>query len=598
MSKKEGSYSVFIISSVFILVSMVLVVLYKVVFPGEKAPLSLFSASWGLTRGFIDFILLFPALAFSGLVLPFGLQKSPGDQFSGFSSKFLEIIRGHILFAIIAAVIYGLLSLVALPLLMDSRSNMKYEGKLFVDSQDAAQKAIDGKDWNKAARYMAICENIWPNSPRTEFLRDRISLGLNEMEMAELAETRRESAADPWAELGIPPEYAPLDAARALAMAEKAFNEERYYDAHWLATLAGRLTREGSAEKKSIEIFAARAWNKIASLEPSSREMQEFSRFHRKQDGYNAMVSGDWIRAYYIFQDLMKETPNDQELQIFFAMTKEGVEKIAFFQDEMNTDIGELQIGAIFSLPALKTGAPPPGRIVIRMNTLSTFSDFSYTTGIEIIAFNSSGNLAYRMEAPYGKIIPLNIDIDDGAAGRSIRQSVLLMNVLDRNDKNSEWKPVWSGPERTNNTQIIMDVSYDDFLLLSNARRGLDGLSVQNLFQGISRLGSYGYIPEIFEAEILDRFAEPIVFLPMAILAIIIGWRFRAIKRTRYMIIPMIGILPVVFNGVVAFYRSVAHTIGVSLILNMSFMAAMTAFFAINFIFFILVLIILAGQHG
>jgi hypothetical protein len=60
----------------------------------------------------------------------------------------------------------------------------------------------------------------------------------------------------------------------------------------------------------------------------------------------------------------------------------------------------------------------------------------------------------------------------------------------------------------------------------------------------------------------------------------------------------MVAVLPVVFGGLTAFYRSVAHTIGTSLILSMTFSSAMFVFFAINAVFFVLVLIILAGQHG
>jgi hypothetical protein len=188
----------------------------------------------------------------------------------------------------------------------------------------------------------------------------------------------------------------------------------------------------------------------------------------------------------------------------------------------------------------------------------------------------------------------MNEGNDDGG----IRQSVLLMNVLDRNDENVHWQPEWSGPESPNTSQLILDVSYEDFLLLSDAKRNLASLPVHNVFLGMDRLSSYGYIPEIFEAEILNRFMEPISFLPMALLIIIIGWRFRAIKRPRYIIFPMIAVLPIVFNALTAFYRSIVHTFGTGLILSMSFTAALFVFFAFSFVCFIVVLIILAGQHG
>jgi hypothetical protein len=603
---KKGSYSVFIISSVFLAISLVLVITFRIIFPGDPAPLPLFSISWRLTRGFIDFILLFPALAFSALVLPFGLQESPGDQFSRFSSRFLEIIKGHIILAIILTVVYGIFALLVFPLLVNAQDSMQYEGELYRNSRENAREAANENDWNSAARYFSVCEQIWPNNPElaSENLRERITIGLTEQEMEDAAETRDESIRDPWLTLGIPLESVPVNAEEALSMAEKAFSAEQFYDAHWLATVAARLTREGSAERKNIELFAADAWNKIESMEPSSAEMRTYALFHQKLDGYNAMTSGDWIRAYYIFQDLLAKTPDDRELQDFFAMTKTGIEKTAFFQDEINTDSGELQNEAIFSLPVTGqfSSSIEIGRMILRMNTLSTFPDFSYATGIEVIALDSNGNLAYRMEAPYGKVIPLDINDEEKSGDEhGIHQSVLLMNVLDRNDETIRWQPHWSISETNDiseSSQMILNVSYDDFLLLSDAKKGLRTLSVKNLFLGIDRLGAYGYIPEIFEAEILNRFIEPMSFLPAAIFIIIIGWRFRAIKRPRYIMFPMIAVLPVVFNGVTAFYRNIAHTFGTSLILSMNFTGALLVFFAVNFVIFILVLIILAGQHG
>lgn len=607
MNKMKGHYAVYIISSIFIAISLVLTICFRIIFPGEPAPLRLFSFSWRITRSFIDFIVFFPAIAFSALVIPFGLQSSPGDQFSSFSSRFLEIIKGHIFLAIILSAVYGLLSLLAFPLLLNAQNTMIYEGELYRDSQRNAKEAADERNWDSAARYLAICEKIWENSPELEavILRDRINSGLISVEMAEAAEHREESDIDPWITLRVPSEWAPLNAEDAISLAEKAFAEENYYDAHWLATIAARFIPDGSAEKRNIELFAAEAWKKIELLEPSSTELRNYSLFHRKLDGYNAMISGDWIRAYYIFQALIAEmprdTPPDAELQGFFAMAKTGIEQVAFFQDEMHMDMGELQTNAVFSLPLPEKHSAAVGRLIIRMETLSTFADFCYGIGIEMIAFDSAGNLLYRGEAPYGKIIPLNINLDEGsgASGVSgIEQSVLLMNVLDRNDENTRWQPQWSGAESVNSVQMILDLSFEDFLLLSNAKRGVGSLSVHNLFEGIGRLSAYGYIPEIFEAEILNRFMEPLFFLPMAILSIVIGWRFRAIKKPRYIILPMIGVLPVVFNEVTAFYRSIAHTIGTSLILSMSFTGALLVFFAFNFVYFIIVLIILAGQRG
>jgi hypothetical protein len=105
-----------------------------------------------------------------------------------------------------------------------------------------------------------------------------------------------------------------------------------------------------------------------------------------------------------------------------------------------------------------------------------------------------------------------------------------------------------------------------------------------------------GYIPEVFEAEIINRLGSCLFFLPMAVVAIVIGWRYRAKHRPRYFFVLLLPVLPVVFNGMVNLYRIILNSIGISLILNLGFSLALTALIVILVFSFILSLILLAAQ--
>jgi hypothetical protein len=171
------------------------------------------------------------------------------------------------------------------------------------------------------------------------------------------------------------------------------------------------------------------------------------------------------------------------------------------------------------------------------------------------------------------------------------------MRVLDRYDKDKHWEPAWTVPA-AGDSQAILEIDYDTFHLLAQLRRGLDDLSLGQIFNSANSLETYGYIPQVFQSELIYRLSEPLFLLPMAILAIIAGWRFRALKRPRYTIVPMLFILPLVFNGAVYFYRYVFNILGIWTVLSLGFSAALLIYTAGAGLLFILSLVALASQHG
>jgi hypothetical protein len=145
---------------------------------------------------------------------------------------------------------------------------------------------------------------------------------------------------------------------------------------------------------------------------------------------------------------------------------------------------------------------------------------------------------------------------------------------------------------------MILEIDYDTFYLLAKLRGGIDDLSLAQLFDSAKTLEPYGHIPQVFQAEIIRRLSEPLFLLPLAILAIIAGWRFRAQKRPRYALAPMLFILPLVFNGAVYFYRYVLNILGIWTVLSLGFSAALLIYAVGAGILFVLSLVLLASQHG
>jgi hypothetical protein len=561
----------------YVFFSSLLILIFRLVFPGEAAPLERFSTVWRFLRAAEDIIILFPCLVLSALVFPFGFNYSPPERFTSFSPKFLKKLSPSVLCSIAGAVIYVVLFLLALPLVLNSKTNLQSQARLYRLSMEQAFISANEGDWEEVSGFLAICERIWPRSPELSGLTVEASFRLQELAMRPVQPNRQPGRQDLSASVQ-------LTVSDALALAEIAMNEERYYDAHWLATLAGDLAGPGSIESATASRIASRAWNAVSSMQPNSRESQAYRIYTLKRDAYRDLVAGEYISAYYIFLELLSLAPNDPEGSYYLALCERGLSEISFFIDEM--ELRDSPSGGLYSFPF------GLGRMVMRFTSLSVFPDSAYGIRLEMLNFDRDGRLLWRMEAPYAKIVPVSLD-----SGRHIS---IMMRALDRNDGSRRWEPVKEGFAEAppQNDQITLNIIWEDFLLLTEIRRGQDSLTPGELMAASSLGSQFGYIPSIFDAELISRFAEPILLLPFFIFAIVLGWRFRAVRRSRFIWVPMLGVLPVVFAELVHLGRISVNNMSIWAVMNFGFSAAVFAFVTGTVVLLFLSLIILASQRG
>ena len=575
--KKPSISSPHAIFFLYILASGIVIMAFRMIFPGESAPLKHFAIQWGLVKGFIEFLNLFPALVLSSLVIPFSLKIQAREKHNPFSSHIFESFKMHIVTAIIASALYALLFSLALPLARTHETNLSSRGLLYTLAKERAHESASSGEWAEVSQLVAICERIWPKSPEVSNLKTEAEIRTNEGRLA--SSYYPEKTEDSF-------RSNPVSASDAIAKAESALNEERFFDAHWLASLAGQIAKPDSPELTTANRLAGRAWSGINSLAPNARETRAFQIYRLKRDGYEALIGQEWIKAYYIFLELLTLSPEDPDVPKYFAHSEDGVKRSAFFMDEIELALGKILSGAVFSFPL------EDGRMVMRVSSLLTSPDYAYGIETEIMAFDMEGRAAWSMTVPYIKFLPITLN-----SGSSL---TILLRALDREDKTKRWEPSARNlRQRAPNTaQITLPVSWNTFLLLSEVRRGLSGLSIADLRRAAKDLEDCGYLPQVFEAETLERFAQPLLLLPLGIFTIAIGWQYRALKRPRYMGIPMLGILPVVFNGIFYLCRVSLKNLEILSVVSLGFTIA-ALFFAIGLtVLLVLSLIALASRHG
>ncbi|MCL2229752.1 MAG: hypothetical protein FWC01_01515 [Treponema sp.] len=587
MTFSEKIKTPFFIFMIYMTASILLILLFRFIYPGSEAPLLMYSRNWRIVQGFLEVFNLFPALALSALVIPFGLASFE-ENYQSFSDVFFKRLVASVVTAIFAAVVYGIIFFFALPMLKNYEENMRYTGYLYHLARDNAIERRNEGEWFEAQQFINICDRIWFQNTDLDNLRDEIVINMERLKAREEVQTDHARAALTREHLyaGISPlsdDQQPVTAGQAIAMSRNAFERERYFDAHWLANLGSRLAARNSVEAVAANALAGEAWEKIASLAPDKRETRIHELFQLKLDGYISMQTGDWIRAYYIFQELLSYTPDDPDAINFFKASETGAKETAFFIDEMELSVGEILTGAVFSLPV------GDNRAVMRFSSLTLTNDVAYGFGLSYMDVDEYMILKSNGTARYAKLIPITI--------HNKPQVLVLTHSLDRYNKDRFFESEWLvGREPLGG--IILDISYEDFLLTAKARHGLDNLQIDELFAAANRLNNAGYVQQIFQAEVLNRLGSALFFLPMAIFVIIISWRYRARQRPRYLFVLLLPVLPVVFNGFVFLYRSVFNTLGIWLVLTIGFSAALAVYIAILAVSLLVSLISLSAQHS
>jgi hypothetical protein len=571
----------------YMMASCAIIIIFRFIFPGAAVPVLIFSREWRWVQGALELFDLFPALVFSSLVLPFGIVSFEED-YPSFSDVFFKRLASSVFIAIFAAVVYAVFSFFAYPMVKNYEGNLSYKGEMYHLAKEGANLHCEAGEWVEASQLLAICDQVWENSPELMDIRNKIEINLYQIYLTEVEgrERARAGLAREWrgAEIRtLSGGQQPLGAVSALTMSRTAFAERRYFDAHWLAILAGRIAIEGSPEAADAARLANDAWNQIESQSPSVREDRMRSLFQLKLSGYQAMNNSDWITAFYIFQELLTASPDDPDAKNFLAKCEDGLKDYTFFIDEMQVSLGRILTGALFSLPTQN------GRAVLRLTNLSTSADFAYGMGLEYMEFDALSRPIISVRAPYAKLLPVN------AGGKD--RIMVITHALNRSDKNTSWEGEWLlGSNK--NPVIMLDINFEEFLLLSTVRRGLTTLQVDELFTAAKKLGSLGYVSQIFEAEVLNRISSTVFFLPMAVFVIVIGWRYRTKKRPRYFFFLLLPLLPVVFAGLVFFYRNLLNTVGIWLVISLGFAAALTLIIVSMAVILFISLITLAAQHG
>jgi hypothetical protein len=495
-----------------------------------------------------------------------------------------------------ATAVYGILLLLFQPMLFDARYRMQTQAQLFNDAKNKAEEEINRGDWKEAAIHLAICERIWKQSKETQKLRDALAVA-QEKERAKQVDMEHPASEKGYIETpeGLIPvlsgQRSPVTIREALSLAELNLQRNNHFDAHWYASVAKKMAKPGSPEEVEATRLATQAWNGISELKPDPKQEKEYQLYKKKLNGYNAIQSGDYIQAYYIFNSLTKEIPSDPDVKKYMETALAGTKKIAFFQDEVVKAVGETLSYGIFTIPIRDSQGGNLGLGILRADSLTMLSDVSYGTKVLFQILNSSGAVLRSVQSDYVKWSPFSEQ-------NNRTKTLMLLKAIDKNNKNRSWDPQWSGDTKSKETFLVLDISYEDFLLASHAQTNSRNLSIVELFNAQQRLSSFGFIPQTFQLELLNRIMDPFLCLVLSLFVLTVSWRLRPLKKPGLIAFPMFIILPVVSFLILEGGRMLGTIINTALLLHFALPLTVIICIINELVLIFLAVLFLAGQRS
>lgn len=476
---------------------------------------------WKIRNAVLLFIFYFPFMYISTIILGYTIifGKYGPVIMKRCSPEIVRFIQSFFIISIIAILCYVILSEAVQPVLLGKQTQASDKTESYLEYTKLAKEAVARKEYDNALKHIKRAISIWPEGNDANRIYEIIKISYEEFYMEKNADSEELRAGLQIAEK--------LSPEAALHIAEKAMILFDLYTAHYYAKLAYQTFADGHPLKFEAENLAERSWAEIEKGLHSSLEQPSILLFKNKQQAYEAMQAGNFIKAYYSFlqikNDLLKsdESKKDTELEHFLNLAKTNLECNTFFYDEIE-NIPAFTINKNISFSVFNS---PEANSKIHIygiaRTIDKKNNEIYLMNTEY-SYYENNCLKYSILIPYSKLKKLE---NNGG-----KDSVMLqIRPVDRNVFNNDVEPkVITGtlpPENSYN--IILPMSLDDFNLIETASLSPAEIKLSSLYYFSVIAEKYGFTKAAYLREIVFRLAKPMLLLIISIAAVILAWVFR-----------------------------------------------------------------------
>lgn len=507
--------------------------------------------TYRISNGLVLLNGIVPSIYFTGFLLGCTLSfgevcKKPRENLR---TEIYSLFKKVMIFALVITLVISLCSLVYLPYERLKQQGMRNLPVTLNEYIRLSRHYLKTEHPEQALKYIQRAKELEPGNEEIEMLSRMTELKIKENESVRTKEKAISYVQTNFnAQKKLPMLFneSEMNVTDMIEMARSCFDDRNFFDAHYFAESAVRLSKEGDANYDTARTLADESWRELQAAQMElSTEGNMF--FRKKLGGYKSLMSGDVVDAYYIFYGLSQEDARkerDPDVVRYLELSRNMLLETYFFIDETDDLIAFESAKNIYF--TVQQGNGNYDIVLIRAITdvAGTDSLVRYLRDLRIYSFDSNGKLLRLIQTPYAKMCAMQTSNLDEATRQEISSidpsakivPQIMLSSLGRTSDQEKNLPQYYFPdeirkgisnEKYRPTKIYWPMPYKAFSVIVNSF--FDSYWI-NPF-GENGLGSdavnYGFSAEIFSFNILNAIFYPFMILVFLVFIAIFAWNYR-----------------------------------------------------------------------
>ncbi len=589
----------FAITLVFIIISFIGCEIIGFLLPLKVDLLSSVENSYKFARGFLFFINCIPSVIITSFLIGFSIVfgKSTVRSSFPFSPGISLLYRNVIISAVISTIAIFFILEIVNPFFHQKMKKYQDDSYFFEQYLSLTQNYYNSGNYEQSYEY---AERVLELAPKN-------TIALNIKKASELYNTENKRRQTPVSEVDSSmykdPDTTGLTVMQLLQRSKDAAIEKKWLNAHYYAQLALKNANPKQTNYDEAKELAAKAWNNLDKMDSSSNQEQH-ELYIDKMAGYNALLSGNSLKAYYLFLSLKqgsRKNAVDPDIKRYLTIAENKMKSEYFFTDEiLNLQLFKQTKNIYFSIKK-NNGETDVFFIKGVINVKTQGGLIQYCFDFTDYTFDSEGNLYRKISVPYAKIeaIPIT-DIDKlsqislGLSGKEEYIPYVLLNSVDKEKLGTMYKPLVTYTDLSvkHNTisSLLIAMPYNDLLLAMNSNEGPGNISLKDLSYFAYHAKKYGFSEELFTQNLFYRLLYPFIFLVLLILTAVFSWKLQ-LEKTVLFKFKWVFFVPFVFVIVYFLYNIILYMISLALFSIIEITGNLTTILLIIFFFIFLFVI-------
>lgn len=523
--------------------------------------------SYKLLEGLLFFIKLLPSICATGILIGFSWSfQTKITKLKRFSKLQLANLKTVLIISFLSTFFCFVSTEVLQPIFENKQTHKETAAHNYVEYIYYANQYKAQKDYNLASFYTKQALEIYPDSEAAIMLSKEIEYENVDVPIETYSSLEKIAnyVADQEKNLDNPQEKISF----LLEEAQNYYSSMDYFSAHYYATQAKYLAKEGSLNFQQAQNIAADAWNMISSTE-QKYDKDLANLYEEKKRGYISLLEEDYITSYYIFDGLSSAGFADKDILFYKDVAEHGLLTSTFFTDETENLRSFESFKNIYFTVDNSDGT----KDVVYIRGLTALEDagqlIQYFRNFSLYKYDSQGNLLKSIYTPYAKMIAIPYSsFGDSLEHTRIEEDdfvpYILLKSVDRHNSEIQVSPDYYFAENYKNkvfaNSTILEIPYEDFEILKQASKGQDKMSLFALTKFVDKAADYGYSSEIYSWALASRITYPLFLMILFIILSIFAWNYRLLAG-RQVLFRWIFVFPLI-NFILLFILQILNHFG------------------------------------